>query len=160
LPQLFVDWILALELWWVSLGLFAISIGLAIEVYGRFSKTFRQMEEKRLKAVRGRMREIIARAEKSRMEDVEDRILGMQDQYVSAKAPRRALMESVEYFFFASVLYLASVLVRGGMDYGWMTVQSYGPAEAILFLMGLVFFAIACLSAYRFMRLVEHESVD
>jgi hypothetical protein len=160
LPQLFVDWILALELWMVSLGLFAISIGLAIEVHARFSRTFRQMEDRRLKAVRGRMREIIARAEKSRMEDIEDRILGMQDQYVSAKAPRRALMESVEYFFFASVLYLVSVLVRAGMDYGWMPVQSYSPAEAILFLMGLVFFAIACLSAYRFMRLVEHESVD
>jgi hypothetical protein len=118
------------------------------------------MEEKRLKTVRGKIREIIAKAEKSRIEDVEDRIFRMQDQYVSAKAPRRALMESVEYFFFASVLYLASVLVRGGMDYGWMTVQSYGPIEAILFLMGLVFFAIACLSAYRFMRLVEYEPVD
>ena len=113
-----------------------------------------------MKAVRGRVREIVARAEKSRMEDVEDRILALQDQYVSAKAPRRALMESVEYFFFASVLCLVSLLVRAGMDYGWMTVQSYGPAEAILFLMGMVFFAIACLSAYRFMRLEEHESVD
>jgi len=144
----------------LSLGLFAISIGLAIEVYGRFSTTLREMEEKRLKTIRGRIKEIITKAEKYRIDDVDDRILGMQDQYASAKAERRALMESAEYFFFASVLYLASVLVKGGMDYGWMQVQSYAPAEAILFLMGLVFFAIACLSAYRCMRLVEHESAD
>lgn len=160
MPHLLVDWILALELWMVSLGFFAISIGLAIEVYGRFSTTLREMEEKRVKSIRSRIKEIITKAEKYRIEDVDDRILGMQDQYVSAKAERRALMESVEYFFFASVLYLASVLVKGGMDYGLLQVQSYAPVEAILFLMGLVFFAIGCLSAYRCMRFVEHESAD
>lgn len=155
-----LDWILTLELWWVSLTLSVASIGLAIEVYGRFSEAFRQMEGKRLKAVRGKMKEVITKAEKSRIEDVEEKIFGMQDQYVSAAAPRRSLMESIQYFFFAGALFLTSVLAKAGMDYGWVPVQTYGAIEGILFLMGLIFFSIACLNAYRFMRLVEDEPTD
>ena len=156
----FLDWILTLELWWVSLGLFATSIGLALEVYGRFSEAVRDIEGRRLKQVRIKMREAIAKARKTEIEEVEEEIFGMRAEYAVASEPRRMLTWSVDYYFLASALFMGSVLVRAGIDYGWLVQPVHGPAEGVLFAFALILFSVATVTIYQVMRLVDRETSD
>jgi len=153
-----LDWILALELWWVSLALSGTSFALAFEIYDKFSSDIKKLSKNRLASARSRLKEIITKGKVNDIEYVEDELSKMGQYYQFADEPSQMYRSSLQLILFAAFVFLGSVLIRAGIDYRLLDALMFTPWEFFTFSIGLVAFLTADVNTYRLMKLVHSES--
>ncbi len=133
----FLRWIMAIELWWVSLTLFTSCFLAWFEVHGRFSNRVANIKATRLAQARTEVTKILEEARKKGLEKVEDKILSMRDHYVNVDEPERLFENSKSGFLAASSFFMFSVLIRLGLDYRLIGLE-FTFWEWFIFLLGLI----------------------
>jgi hypothetical protein len=151
--------LITLELWWVSLGLSGTSFVLAFELDNKFSEKTRKLRDKRLADGKKKIHALISKATKAKpkqIDGVTNEIFDMALYRENAEEPVHDSDAIVDYFYFDAFLFLGSLLVRAGMDYGLLT-QIFGSIESYLFVVGVIVFAGISYKARKLMKLVRNE---
>lgn len=151
------DWILAFELWWVSLTLLASAFVAWFEVHRGFSKASKELAKKRQEKARTELTKIVQDARKEGIEKSEDRILGMREFYEAADEPNIVFNNAHEMFLFSTLIFLLSVLLKAGVE-SHLLPREFLFWEGIVFLMGLFGLVTAIVYARRLMKMVHQES--
>jgi len=147
---------MAVELWWISLTLLIASIGFGIEINRGFSRAVRNIKEKRISQGRNEVRALLSRVKSKEIDAAEKEICELEDYRYSADAPKRKLRDAVQFFFFAPVAFLGSLLIRLGIDNAVIERTASGW-EWILFAFGLLSFLVAVGYTYQLTQLMDRE---
>jgi hypothetical protein len=151
------DFSMAAELWWVSLTLMTVSLGFGLDVHHRYSATLRKIKEKRTRAGRAKVRNLLKRAKSRQIRAIENKIFSMPDYRVSALEPSRRLNLAFQFYLFAGLVFLGSLLIRLSIDNGIISAQNTTGWEWILFVLALFGFLIALFYHAQLILLVDRE---
>jgi len=153
----FPDFSMAAELWWVSLTLMALSLGLGFDVHHRYSANLRKIKEKRIRTGRAKVRKLLKRASSRQIRTIENQIFSMSDYRVTALEPAKRLDLAFQFYLFAGLVFLGSILIRLSIDNGIISPQNTSGWEGILFAVALFGFLIAVGYNAQLILLVDRE---
>lgn len=153
----FPDFSMAAELWWISLTLMALSWGFGFDVHHRYSSTLRKIKEKRISTGRAKVRNLLKRAKSRQIRTIENQIFGMSDYRVTAMEPSKRLDLAFQFYLFAGLVFLGSILIRLSIDNGILLAENTSGWEWILFVLALFGFLIALYYHAQLIRLVNRE---